>query len=437
MSLLTGSAEPGYPYWWEGIEWPDLDGSPPEQVDLVVIGAGYTGLSAAIAAHDAGAKVAVIDAGQPGQGASTRNGGMVGAHPRLPWEKLSAAFGSDAADALFAEAVPALAWVRDLIEREEIDCDFQQTGRLQLAYTKAHFKSQKTLAAHISGKSAARSDVIEKGDLGPEINTDLFHGGILFPEHAALHPAKYHKGLLDAALRRSVPVFSQCPAIGFERRKTEYLITSPKGTIRAGKVVLATNGYTNSPFKWFASRVFPVPSFLIATEPLSPKLIGELAPGRRMMVETRARHSYFRVSPDGTRILFGGRASLVNINLEEAARRQHATMCEVWPALRDVKLTHVWTGNTGYSFSHVPTVGEQDGIHYALAYSGSGTVLAPYLGAKVAYQALGLPNGETAYTRTRLRSRWFHRGGQPHFLRPADFWYRNWVDRRETSASRR
>ena len=156
-----------------------------------------------------------------------------------------------------------------------------------------------------------------------------------------------------------------------------------------------------------------------------------------MMVETRARHSYFRVSPDDTRILFGGRASMVNIDMAEAARRQHATMCEVWPALHDVKLTHVWTGNTGFSFSHMPTVGAHDGIHYAMGYSGSGTVMAPYLGAKAACRALGLPEGETAYTRTRLRTRWFHRGGQPHFLRPADLWYRNWVDRRETWASKR
>jgi glycine/D-amino acid oxidase-like deaminating enzyme len=437
LSVLSGGAQLGHPYWWDGIEWPDLDKSLPDRVDLLAIGAGYTGLSAAIAAHDAGAKVAVIDAGQPGQGASTRNGGMVGAHPRLSWEKLSGAFGSEAADALFAEAVPALNWMRSLIEHEGIECDLQQTGRLQLAYTPSHFMSQKKLAAHISEKSNAQSEVVAKSDLGAEIATDLYYGGILFPEHGALHPAKYHKGLLDAALRRSIPVVSYCPAIRFEREKTGHRIVTLKGPIRTDKVVLATNGYTGWPFKWFASRVFPVPSFLIATEPLSLNLISELAPGRRMMVETRARHSYFRVSPDGTRILFGGRASMVNINLAKAARRQRETMCEIWPSLRDVRLTHVWTGNTGFSFSHMPTVGEHDGFHYAMGYSGSGTVVAPYLGAKAAFRALGLPEGETAYARTKLRARWFYRGGRPHFLRPADLWYRNWIDRRETRASQR
>ena len=156
-----------------------------------------------------------------------------------------------------------------------------------------------------------------------------------------------------------------------------------------------------------------------------------------MMVETRARHSYFRLSPDGTRILFGGRASMVHVDLQEAARRLKQTMCEIWPELRDVKLSHVWTGNTGYSFEHMPNVGDDRGLHHAMGFSGSGTVMAPYLGAKAAYQAMGDSRGETAYSSTRLTRHWLHPFRRPHFLHAADAWYRGWVDRRETWASRR
>ena len=124
MIQWTGEAEAGRPFWWEGMEWPAFERRPPETVDLLVIGAGYTGLSAARVAHDAGARVAVIDAGQPGQGASTRNGGMVGAHPRLSWEQLSQKFGSDVADDLFQEAGPALDWVKSMIRNEAIDLPF-------------------------------------------------------------------------------------------------------------------------------------------------------------------------------------------------------------------------------------------------------------------------------------------------------------------------
>ena len=430
------AAEPGFPYWWEALDDDtEFAPAPPERTDLLVIGAGYTGLSAAIAAHDAGARVAIIDAGRPGDGASTRNGGMVGAHPRRSWDALAQEFGADTADAIFAEAGTALDWLRDLIRREGIACDLQDTGRIQLAYTPAHFRAQQTLADAVNGKSGVTCKVVPKAELASEISTALYHGGILFPEHAALHPAKYHRGLLAAALRREILVVAHCPALTMAREGAMHVVRTPAGEVRAERIVLATNGYTRNPFNWFARRVFPLPSFLIATEPLSANLLGQLAPGRRMMVETRVRHSYFRLSPDGTRIVFGGRAAMVPIDLRTAAQRLHRTMTQIWPSLEGTRLTHVWTGNTGYTFGHMPHVGCHDGIHYALGFSGSGTVLAPYLGAKAAYQALGDPRGETAYSRPELTSRWYHRGSYPFFLHPAEVWFRQVRDRIEDRAS--
>lgn len=436
MIRWTGEAEPGHPYWWDGWEKPDLTAPPPATCDLLIIGGGYTGLSAAIAAHDAGANVAVIDKGHPGEGASTRNGGMVGAHPRLPWKALARDIGNEAADAIYAEAAPALQFVRDLVAREGIECDWQDTGRIQLAWTAEHFANQRRLSANVEDKSGVACRVVERDGLGSEIDTSLYKGGILFPDHAAVHPRKYHDGLLAAALRRGIPVLSHCPALRLDRVRRGYEVRTLTALLKADKVLLATNGYTPPFLKWFARRVFPLPSYLIATEPLSPNLIGKLAPGRRMMVETRARHSYFRISPDGTRILFGGRASMTNVRPETAARRLHVTMAEIWPDLADTRVSHVWTGNTGYSFGHMPHVGERSGLHYAVGFSGSGTVLAPYLGAKAAWQALGDPRGDTAYSRTRLGTRWFYRGGAPHFLRAADVWYRHAVDPREDRAAR-
>lgn len=437
MSLFSpDAATPGHPYWWEGADWPDLNDPPPEKLDLLIIGAGFTGLSAAIAAHDRGAKVAVIDAGQPGQGASTLNGGMTGAHPRLGWESLRDRFGESVADGLFAEAAPALEFVKTLIEREKIDCDFQQTGRIQLAWTAKHFEAQKTLAARVRDKSGVACEIVERNDLGSEIETDRYFGGMVIPDHCALHPWKYHNGLLDAVLGRGVPVSAHCAARGVTRDGNGFQVVTLRGTVNAGKVLLATGGYTSAPFRWFQRRVFPLPSYLIATEELPANLPGHLAPGRRMMVETRARHSYFRLSPDGRRILFGGRASMRNLDMPSAAKRLHRTMCDIWPDLHGTKLTHVWWGNTGYSFGHMPSVGEQGGIHYAMGFSGSGTVMAPYLGAKAAWRALGDARGETAYAAVPLKTHWLHPGTRPHFLKAADFWYRQWVDRRETAQGR-
>ena len=437
MNLFAeDAAEPGHPYWWEDAVWPELSNHPPDRVDLLIIGGGFTGLSAAIAAHDTGARVAVIDAGQPGQGASTRNGGMTGAHPRLGWEALSGLFGENVANGLFAEAAPALKFVQDLIADEEIDCDFQQTGRIQLAWSAKDFASQQKVAAQVVEKSGVECRVVHRDQLGSEIETERYFGGMVIPSHCAVHPWKYHNGMLQAVLRRKVPVSGDCPAIEVTPTGTGFDVKTSKGTVNAGKILLATNGYTPAIFKWQAQRVFPLPSFLIATEELPANILGHLAPGRRMMVETRARHSYFRVSPDGKRILYGGRCSMKSIDLTIAAKRLHDTMCEVWPDLQNTKVSHVWTGNTGYSFNHMPSVGEQSGIHYAMGYSGSGTVMAPYLGAKAAWRALGDSRGETAYAMAPLKRHWLHPGTTPHFLKAADFWYQNFVDRWETFRGR-
>ncbi len=434
--IFTPDATPGTPYWWEDVTWTDLPDTPPAQVDVLIIGAGYTGLSAAIAAHDAGAKVAVIDAGHPGKGASTRNGGMTGAHPRLGWDTLKADYGEAVADGLFAEAQTALDFVLDLIDREGIDCDLQATGRIQLAWMPSHLDTQARVAKSVQRFTPQAVQVVDRAGLADHITTPQYFGGLYFPGHRALHPWKYHDGLLQAVLRRGIPVSQDCPAEAVDR-STTFTVQTPKGAVRADKVVLATNGYTTAPFNWFAKRVFPLPSFIAATEPLNPNLLGELAPGRRMMVETRARHSYFRLSPDGTRILWGGRASMVPLSLPKAARRLRDTMAEVWPQLKSCKISHIWCGNTGYTFSHMPQVGVHDGIHFAMGYSGSGTVMAPYLGRKAALQALGLPDGETHYSATTLRRHWMHPTNRPHFLQAANAWYRTYVDRAENWKARR
>jgi len=427
----TGEAKAGTPYWWDALEDVPLEAGLPERCDLLVIGAGYTGLSAALAAESCGARVVVLDAGEPGKGASTRNGGMFGAHPRLGWGLLAKRFGDDVADAIFAEAGPALDWVKALIADEGIDCDLQATGRIQLAWTAQQFENQKKLAAHVRAKSDVEIETVAREDLHHEIATERYYGGIVLPQHCAIHPAKFHQGLLKAVLARDIPVLGQTEVTKLNREGAGFEARTAKGIIRADKVVLATNGYTTSAFRGHMARVFPLPSYIIATEELPANLIGHIAPGRRMMVETRARHSYFRISPDGRRVLFGGRASMREIDLPTAARRLKRTMCEVWPELEEVKLSHVWTGNTGYSFEHMPNVGEDRGLHHAMGFSGSGTVMAPYLGAKAAYRAMGDARGATAYAATRLVRHPLHPFEKPHFLKAADLWYRTVVDTRE------
>lgn len=440
MSLFADNADSlGTPYWWEhGAALPDLPSKLPGKTELLIVGAGYTGLSAAIAACDAGAQVVVVDAGIPGCGASTRNGGMFGAHPRLGFSDLAAKFGADTASGIFNEAQAAFDFTSKLIQTENIECQFEPCGRIQLAWTKSHFEAQRKQVADLKSKTSMNLDIVEYDELASEINSPCYFGGIRFSDHASLHPRQFHDGLLSAALKRNIPVIQQCAIQQVSKTDNGFIARHDDGSeLVCEKVLMATNGYTQGKFGWFLRRVFPLPSFLIATEPLSENLINSLAPGKRMMVETRARHSYFRVSPDGSRFIYGGRAAMTPISAKAAALRLHQSLREVWPELSDVKVTHSWSGNTGYSFNHMPQVGVNAGMHYAMGYSGSGVAVAPYLGAKAAYMALGDSRGVTAYQNSVLNDRWFHWGGTPWFLKSADLWYQHVVDHRQNAQSRR
>lgn len=428
------------PYWWDhGQPLPDLPKAPPPKAELLIVGAGFTGMSAAIHAARAGAQVCVVDAGVPGEGASTRNGGMAGAHPRLSLKDTAAKWGMETAKALFNEAQPAYDHLQRLTADFGIDCDYQQTGRVQLAWTRADAQKQRTMAVDMAEGTDFPVEYVERENLREHINTDQYFSALYYPTHAGLHPRKLYDGMLAAALSLGVTVVPRCPVWDVSRDGASFAVRHSSGTLLADKVILATNGYTEGGgvFSWLKRRVFPLPSFIVATEELSPNLIADLAPGRRMMVETRARHSYFRISPDGSRILWGGRAAMTPISATRAADRLRSSLEHVWPQLKGVRFSHSWSGNTGFAFEQAPHVGQRDGVHFAMGYCGGGVVLAPYLGMKAAFQALDDPRGETAYTRTGFSTRSWHPGGKPHFMHAANLWYGQVVDRQQTRQAAR
>lgn len=427
----------GTPYWWEdGAPLPALPEIPPTDCDLLIIGGGYTGLSAAITARREGARVVVIDAMVPGQGASTRNGGMCGAHTRIAIDAMITSFGRDAALAVLNEAPKAYAFTRALIKEEKIECDFKVTGRIVSSSTAASQAYMAGLAEDMNQLAGLDLKVITRAEMGNHVATDFYHGGVLYPDHGGLQPRKFHDGLMRVALEAGVDVVQNCRALAIEGQRGQFAIKTATGNVQAQNVIHATNGYTKRVLPHLARRVFPLPSFLIATAPLETSLIAQLAPGRHMMVETRAKHSYFRISPDGSRIIFGGRAGMIPLSPKRAARRLKATMVDIWPVLRNVDITHSWMGNTGFTFEQMPHVGAHSGQHFAFGYSGSGVVLAPYLGMKAAYQALEDPRGETAYSQTIPTTRFYHHGQSPWFLAAGEIWYRHVVDRIEARQSR-
>src|SRR5262249_36510693 len=174
-----------------------------------------------------------------------------------------------------------------------------------------------------------------------------------------------------------------CPATAIERDGRGFRVATPRGAISARNVMVATNGYSGPATPWFRRRVIPIGSYIITTEPLKPGLMARLMPRARVVSATRKVVSYFRPSPDRTRILFGGRVAYKETDPRVSGPRLHAEMCRIFPELQGTGITHSWVGFVAYTFDTMPHLGCQDGLHYAMGYCRSGISLASYFGMRI------------------------------------------------------
>ncbi len=185
---------------------------------------------------------------------------------------------------------------------------------------------------------------------------------------------------------------------------------------------MATNGYTGKSAPWQQSRIIPIGSYMLTTEAMDPERLRTLMPNDRVFSDTRKIVVYFRQSPDGRRLIFGGRVSVFESDPIKCLSALRDEMLTVFPQLADVKISHSWMGFVGYTFDHLPHLGQQDGVHYAMGYCGSGICLSSYLGHRLGQQILGKEEGATAFDQTRFQTRPFYRG-KPWFLAAAVRYY--------------
>jgi glycine/D-amino acid oxidase-like deaminating enzyme len=256
-----------------------------------------------------------------------------------------------------------------------------------------------------------------------EVATRIYHGGRIIPKNAGVHPALYHQGLLERARNAGVTVAPRSPVTDIARGMDAFAVTTPRGRVKAGNVIVASNGYTGPVTQDFRRRLIPVGSYMIATEPLPPETMRRLFPNNRNITDTKHVLYYFRPSPDRTRILFGGRAAVWETDTRISGRTLHRYMTGVFPELAEVKLSHSWTGNVAFTFDRLPHVGVRDGIHFAMGYNGSGVAMATYLGHKTAQRILGKTDARTAFDDLEFPApAWY--SGTPWFLPLVAAWYR-------------
>ncbi|MDH3414616.1 MAG: FAD-binding oxidoreductase, partial [Gammaproteobacteria bacterium] len=297
------------PYWWEAAPLADRPQRDlPKRCDTVVVGAGYAGLSAALTLARAGRGVHVLEKDRPGEGASSRNGGIASGNIRISFRKMTKMFGRERACAIYGEGKAAREDLARFIVDEGIECGYSLVGRFSGAVRPAHYEALARESEMLKRELGIEAYVVPRAEQHAEIGTDIYYGGAVRPDIGGLHPGLFHRGMLERTESAGAVVHGRTPVEGIRRQRDGFEIASPRGKILSRDVVIATNGYTGrKALPWLARRVVPVASQMIATEPLDAEVMSRLMPKRRMLGETRHLYHYFRPSPDGTRILFGGR----------------------------------------------------------------------------------------------------------------------------------
>ena len=387
------------PSWWRDsvatspAEYAPLEGE--AETEVAIIGSGFTGLSAAYhLAKDYGVKSVVLERAYPGWGASGRNGGfccMGGS--KLGWQKMIAHYGLDQARAFHKVQSESVSMVGDLLEAEGIDADRAGDGEVALAHRPSMLPAMAAEAKFMAETFGARSEVIDRDGLAARgLSGPHFHGGLASLIGFGLNPFKYVTGLARAAAARGVRIAGASPVTAWRREAEGHRLVTPKGSLRAAKVLIATNGYTPEDLHGaFGGRLLPALSSIVVTRPLTE--VERRAAGWTATTPAydllHLLH-YFRLLPDG-RFLFGGRGgvSAEPGALARQSERIEAAFRRYYPAWREVEITHRWSGFVCLAADLLPHIGawaDEPGAYFALAYHGNGVALGSWAGRAVARQ---------------------------------------------------
>lgn len=387
--------------WWTltaaAPEWPALHSD--TTTEVAIVGGGLTGLSAALHLAKAGIQVTLLEAETPGFGASTRNGGFCclgGA--KAPASLLRRRFGDAGLAEWYATETAAINLVATLLDQHGIEADRHSKGETLLAHTPCAMRRLRAEAQDIPAQYGVTPTLLERSDLPQQgLAGPGFHGALTVPLGFALNPRKYHSGLARAAARAGAKLHAHTPVTALRQtgRRTE--LATPHGTITAGRVILATNGYSSEDVPpWLRARFLPVQSSVLVTRPLSrAEQEAQGWTSRQMAFDTRTLLHYFRKLPDD-RFLFGMRGGLTATPRAQAAIRAkiRADFHAMFPAWRGVEITHDWAGLVCLMANLTPFAGpvpEMPGVFAGLGYHGNGVAMATLTGALLADLTQGQP----------------------------------------------
>ncbi len=365
-------------------DFPALHGH--DRCEVAIIGAGYTGLGAAIELARNGRDVVVLDGARVGSGASGRNGGQMHVGQRLDPQTLEARLGEDAARQLWDMAMDARASLLGLVRDHGIDCQLK-SGLIHAWHKPGFADDDRAYADFVSSRYGYQDcRLLDHDQVAAELGTDVYHGGLFDAGGGHLHPLRLALGLAEAATASGARIHENSRVVSYRRTAEGIVVETATGTVICDHLLICGNGYMEGLDERIDRHVMPINNFILTTEPLDDPVI---LPNDHAAADSRFVVNYWRKTPDN-RLLFGGGENYTPWFPKDIKAFVRRNMLKIYPQLSGVNISHAWGGTLAITLSRAPFMRQlESNVLVSAGYSGQGVVLAPYFGRLLARAVLG------------------------------------------------